>query len=92
VATKTRTETKNRTVFQGLLMLWRGMLPAVYRHAIYTGIRMSAYEEGELTLAALRVFRVFCMESPALVRTLARGYFTLSTSEVSTLHIWPQNV
>jgi len=30
---------------QGLLMLWRGMLPAVYRHAIYTGIRMSAYEE-----------------------------------------------
>jgi hypothetical protein len=26
-------------------MLWRGMLPAVYRHAIYTGIRMSAYEE-----------------------------------------------
>ena len=26
-------------------MLWRGMLPAIYRHAIYTGIRMSAYEE-----------------------------------------------
>jgi hypothetical protein len=26
-------------------MLWRGMLPALYRHAIYTGIRMSAYEE-----------------------------------------------
>ena len=30
---------------EGLLMLWRGMLPALYRHAIYTGIRMSAYEE-----------------------------------------------
>jgi hypothetical protein len=32
-------------VLQGLFMLWRGMLPALYRHAIYTGIRMSAYEE-----------------------------------------------
>ena len=30
---------------EGLFMLWRGMLPALYRHAIYTGIRMSAYEE-----------------------------------------------
>jgi len=30
---------------EGMLMLWRGMLPALYRHAIYTGIRMSAYEE-----------------------------------------------
>ena len=27
------------------MMLWRGMLPALYRHAIYTGIRMTAYEE-----------------------------------------------
>ena len=36
--------------FQGLLMLWRGMLPALYRHAIYTGIRMSAYEEIRDTL------------------------------------------
>ncbi len=26
-------------------MLWRGMLPALYRHAIYTGTRMTAYEE-----------------------------------------------
>jgi len=26
-------------------MLWRGMLPALYRHAIYTGIRMCTYEE-----------------------------------------------
>merc|ERR1719384_654713 len=30
---------------EGLFMLWRGMLPALYRHAIYTGFRMSAYEE-----------------------------------------------
>jgi solute carrier family 25 uncoupling protein 27 len=30
---------------EGVFMLWRGMLPALYRHAIYTGIRMSAYEE-----------------------------------------------
>jgi len=30
---------------EGLLHLWRGMLPALYRHAIYTGFRMSAYEE-----------------------------------------------
>lgn len=30
---------------EGLFMLWRGILPAMYRHAIYTGIRMSAYEE-----------------------------------------------
>jgi len=30
---------------EGFFMLWRGMLPALYRHAIYTGIRMSAYEE-----------------------------------------------
>merc|ERR1719204_2732816 len=30
---------------EGMLMLWRGILPALYRHAIYTGIRMSAYEE-----------------------------------------------
>ena len=26
-------------------MLWRGMTPALIRHAIYTGTRMSAYEE-----------------------------------------------
>merc|ERR1719373_1031932 len=30
---------------EGLLHLWRGILPALYRHAIYTGFRMSAYEE-----------------------------------------------
>jgi len=30
---------------EGLLSLWRGILPALYRHAIYTGFRMSAYEE-----------------------------------------------
>jgi len=30
---------------EGILQLWRGMLPALYRHAIYTGFRMSAYEE-----------------------------------------------
>jgi hypothetical protein len=36
--------------FQGLLCLWRGMLPALYRHAIYTGMRMSVYEEVRSTL------------------------------------------
>jgi len=30
---------------EGFFMLWRGMLPALYRHAVYTGIRMSVYEE-----------------------------------------------
>jgi len=30
---------------EGVRMLWRGMLPALLRHAIYTGTRMSAYEE-----------------------------------------------
>jgi solute carrier family 25 uncoupling protein 27 len=30
---------------EGWRMLWRGMLPALLRHAIYTGTRMSAYEE-----------------------------------------------
>jgi len=30
---------------EGLFHLWRGMTPALYRHAIYTGFRMSAYEE-----------------------------------------------
>lgn len=30
---------------EGLFHLWRGILPALYRHAIYTGFRMSAYEE-----------------------------------------------
>ena len=30
---------------EGFLMLWRGILPALYRHAIYTGIRMTSYEE-----------------------------------------------
>lgn len=30
---------------EGFLCLWRGMLPALYRHAIYTGFRMSAYEQ-----------------------------------------------
>uniref|UniRef100_A0A0K2TKN4 Mitochondrial uncoupling protein 4like [Acyrthosiphon pisum] n=1 Tax=Lepeophtheirus salmonis TaxID=72036 RepID=A0A0K2TKN4_LEPSM len=30
---------------EGVLMLWRGISPALLRHAIYTGIRMSAYEE-----------------------------------------------
>merc|ERR550532_1837458 len=39
-----------RTMFgivreEGLFQLWRGILPALYRHAIYTGFRMSAYEE-----------------------------------------------
>ena len=31
--------------FQGLMMLWRGVLPALVRHAIYTGTRMTAYEQ-----------------------------------------------
>jgi len=35
---------------EGLLCLWRGMLPALYRHAIYTGMRMSVYEEVRTTL------------------------------------------
>ena len=35
---------------EGLLCLWRGMLPALYRHAIYTGMRMSVYEEVRNTL------------------------------------------
>ena len=26
-------------------MLWRGVLPALVRHAIYTGTRMTAYEQ-----------------------------------------------
>jgi len=30
---------------EGFLNLWRGMTPALYRHAIYTGFRMCAYEE-----------------------------------------------
>jgi len=30
---------------EGLFQLWRGMLPALYRHAIYTGMRMTVYEE-----------------------------------------------
>jgi len=30
---------------EGFFHLWRGILPALYRHAIYTGFRMSAYEE-----------------------------------------------
>merc|ERR1719394_2049251 len=28
---------------EGFFHLWRGILPALYRHAIYTGFRMSAY-------------------------------------------------
>ena len=30
---------------EGALMLWRGLLPALIRHVVYTGMRMSAYEE-----------------------------------------------
>ena len=30
-------------LFQGLLMLWRGMLPAIYRHAVYTGTEYSRF-------------------------------------------------
>jgi len=30
---------------EGLMMLWRGVLPALWRHAIYTGTRMTAYEQ-----------------------------------------------
>jgi len=37
---------------EGLFQLWRGMLPALYRHAIYTGFRMSAYEEIRNRLSA----------------------------------------
>ena len=29
---------------EGLTKLWQGLLPAVYRHIIYTGARMAAYE------------------------------------------------
>ena len=43
-------KTNDLSNFQGLLCLWRGMLPALYRHAIYTGMRMSVYEEVRSTL------------------------------------------
>jgi len=36
---------------EGFFHLWRGMMPALYRHAIYTGFRMSAYEEIRNTLS-----------------------------------------
>lgn len=29
---------------EGVLKLWQGLLPAVYRHIIYTGVRMGVYE------------------------------------------------
>jgi len=30
---------------EGIFQLWRGMCPALLRHAIYTGMRMTVYEE-----------------------------------------------
>lgn len=30
---------------EGFLRLWRGITPAIYRHAIYTGVRFGAYEK-----------------------------------------------
>jgi len=35
---------------EGLFQLWRGILPALYRHAIYTGMRMTVYEEVRTSL------------------------------------------
>jgi len=30
---------------EGFFRLWRGITPAIYRHAIYTGVRFGAYEK-----------------------------------------------
>lgn len=30
---------------EGIMMLWQGLQPALYRHYIYTGVRMGAYEQ-----------------------------------------------
>ena len=30
---------------EGFFQLWRGITPAIYRHAIYTGVRFGAYEQ-----------------------------------------------
>ena len=30
---------------EGFTRLWYGMTPAIYRHAIYTGVRFGAYEQ-----------------------------------------------
>ncbi|XP_046462018.1 mitochondrial uncoupling protein 4-like [Daphnia pulex] len=30
---------------EGLIRLWQGITPAIYRHAIYTGVRFGAYEK-----------------------------------------------
>ena len=30
---------------EGFFRLWQGMTPAIYRHAIYTGVRFGAYEQ-----------------------------------------------
>ena len=35
----------NYRLIQGIFQLWRGMCPALLRHAIYTGMRMTVYEE-----------------------------------------------
>lgn len=29
---------------EGLLKLWQGVTPAIYRHVVYSGIRIVAYE------------------------------------------------
>lgn len=29
---------------EGLLKLWQGITPAIYRHVVYSGIRIVAYE------------------------------------------------
>lgn len=30
---------------EGFYRLWQGITPAIYRHAIYTGVRFGAYEQ-----------------------------------------------
>lgn len=30
---------------EGLLKLWQGITPAIYRHVIYTGVRFGIYEK-----------------------------------------------
>lgn len=30
---------------EGFIRLWKGITPAIYRHAIYTGVRFGAYEK-----------------------------------------------
>lgn len=74
---------------EGVLMLWRGMPPALIRHAIYTGIRMNAYEEVRNTMTREDKINGFPLHKKVVAGMLAGGLgqFVASPTDLVKTHI-----